>query len=45
MASPPGRPPTHVVSGPGSIPVPVAHRRTNFSPIRAEGASDFTSRR
>jgi hypothetical protein len=31
-------------SGPGSFPVPVARRRTDFSPISAEGAADFTSR-
>jgi hypothetical protein len=31
--------------GPGSFPVLVARCRTNFSPVRAEGASDFTSRR
>jgi hypothetical protein len=29
-------------SGPCCFPVPVAQRRTNFSPIRAQGVSDFT---
>jgi hypothetical protein len=43
--SPRGKPQAQFASGPGSFPVPVANRRTNFSPMRAEGASDFTSRR
>jgi hypothetical protein len=38
-----GRPPTQFPSGPGRFPVPVDRRWINFSPIRTEGASDFTS--
>jgi hypothetical protein len=42
---PRGKPQTKFYSGPGSFPAPVTSRITNFSPVRPEGASDFTSRR
>jgi hypothetical protein len=40
-----GPPNNQFSSRPGSFPDPVAIRRTNFSPVRAEDGSDFTSMR
>jgi hypothetical protein len=42
---PRGKPQTQFFSGPRSFPVPLARRRTSFSPVRAEDASYFISRR
>jgi hypothetical protein len=41
---PRGKPYTQFFSGPVSFSVPVACRRPNFSPVRAEGEAKFTSR-
>jgi hypothetical protein len=43
LSCPRGKPQTQCSSGAGSFPLPIARRRPDFSPGRAEDASDFTS--